>query len=194
MKKFAILQFIVTIIVIAVSLVSCATTKTFITETHGDIQLLNYDGQPIRVWNNSMIESETTSIVSIMGSTASSTYDAQRGFKLSGALNFKDEDGICHFINGGIIIIDNLYSVTKPSDGDTYNDSDTDSQTNDQFKKLKVDYLLCKAQIESNKERMKTIEKNGDEYKVLVEQNKRMRGKMVELQRSAYDKGYGDLE
>lgn len=173
MKKFIV--FIITAIMLMVT--SCATT--YVSQTYGDVSLLNYSGESIRKYDNAVIDTETTTTDGISYVSKNGTY----GIKAGGALNFRDNDGEYHYISGGIIIIDNLHSKTAKV-----------IEKKEKFNEIKKNYALCKAQIDENNKRIRKLKRGTEEYNVLSDQNKAMKEKMKKLQQDAYKLGYNRFQ
>ena len=184
MKKFIV--FIITAIMLMAT--SCATT--YISQTYGDISLLNYSGEPIRKYDNAVIDTETTTTDGIAYVSKNGTY----GIKAGGALNFRDNDGEYHYINGGIIIIDNLHSKTASYSGSGKVNADEVIEKEEKFNEIKKNYALCKAQIDENNKRIRKLKRGTEEYNVLSDQNKAMKEKMKKLQQDAYKLGYDHFQ
>lgn len=83
---------------------SCGVSRTLI--TYGDISVLGYDGKAVRQWDNCTMDTET-----IDGSYVTKTHAIKEG----GGLLFTDDSGESHYINGGIIIVDNIRTTENGS-------------------------------------------------------------------------------
>lgn len=88
-----------------VTLTSCGVVSKYV---YGDISLMDDNGQIIRKYDNSVLQYEEMDIAT--GKKTSSSYSIKYG----GGLLFSDSDGETHYINGGIIIVDNIRNLSKP--------------------------------------------------------------------------------
>ena len=92
----------ITPFILLIILTSCGVTKV---ASYGDVSLLNTNGEVIQKWENSTLGAET--------------YDNYTGQQISysqplknSGLNFTDKDGETHYISGGIIIVDNIRTIS----------------------------------------------------------------------------------
>lgn len=180
MKKF--------IVFLLASILLCSCATTFVTQTYGDISLLNNNGETIKKWDNSVLE--TTRAVASTGAYAEAT--ELNGFKASGAVNFKDKNGEYHWVSGGIIIIDNLRTRTASVDGVSALSADRIINREERYAEMKAEFLRCKAQVEENNKKLKRAGIGKSEHNTLTEQNKKMKSKMSDLQDEAYELGFGE--
>jgi len=96
--------FIATFITL-VTLTSCGVASKYV---YGDISLMDDNGQTIRQYDNSVLQYEEMDLAT--GKKTSSSYSIKYG----GGLLFSDSAGETHYINGGIIIVDNIRNLSKP--------------------------------------------------------------------------------
>lgn len=185
MKKF--------IVFLLASILLCSCATTFVSQTYGDISLLNLNGETIRKWDNSVIESEKTTKQTdfYTGITYTDT-DKTNGIKEGGAINFRDENGIYHYVSGGIIIIDNLRAKTASLAGTSSLSVDKLVNREERYAEMKAEFLRCKAQVEENNKKLKRAGIGKSEHNALTEQNKKMKSKMSDLQDEAYELGFGE--
>lgn len=155
--------------ILLIILTSCGVTKV---ASYGDVSLLNTNGEVIQKWENSTLGAET--------------YDNYTGQQISysqplknSGLNFTDKDGEGHYISGGIIIVDNIRTINKPtpviqeSDNDLTSDNNLTSEYENLKKQFseKSKYLkqnkgkLSDAEVKLIKSEMKTIMKRIQEIK-----------------------------
>lgn len=92
-------------VLLMVILSSCGVTQY--TTTQGDITLLNNNGEVVRQWEESTMGVEVT--YTSLGYTSSYS---SKALKNSG-LSFTDKNGESHYISGGIIIVDNIKTITE---------------------------------------------------------------------------------
>lgn len=158
MKKFIVL------IIMAFALCSCATYATY-----GDIALLNNNGETIQRWDNAIIDKDSPTEIT-------------RGIKAGGALNFQDEDGVYHYINGGIIIVDNLtQKAITYAERQEYNSRD--------LKTIIEEYNAIKLQVTQKESELKTLPKNSEEYRERKAEITRLKRQMDELAKKGYTMG-----
>ena len=143
--------------ILLIILTSCGVTKI---TSYGDVSLLNTNGEMIQKWENSTLSSET--------------YDNSTGQQISyslplknGGLNFTDKDGETHYISGGIIIVNNIRTISQSTPVIQESDNDLTSEyenLNEQYSE-KEKYLkqnkgkLSDTEVKSIKSEMKTIMK-----------------------------------
>ena len=141
--------------ILLIILTSCGVTKI---TSYGDVSLLNTNGEMIQKWENSTLSSET--------------YDNSTGQQISyslplknGGLNFTDKDGETHYISGGIIIVNNIRTISQSTPVIQESDNDLTSEyenLNEQYSE-KEKYLkqnkgkLSDTEVKSIKSEMKTI-------------------------------------
>ena len=104
MKKFIML-------VIVILSTSCSTIVKYY--TFGDITRKDYNGNVIETWEHATIE------VSYSDSQTTGTFNPRGN---NGVLNFYDADGKYHYIQGGIISIDNIQKIQYIGDYKQTND------------------------------------------------------------------------
>lgn len=159
----------ITPFILLIILTSCGVTKV---ASYGDVSLLNTNGEVIQKWENSTLGAET--------------YDNYTGQQISysqplknSGLNFTDKDGEGHYISGGIIIVDNIRTISKPTpviqeyDNDLTSDNNLTSEYENLKKQFseKSKYLkqnkgkLSDAEVKLIKSEMKTIMKRIQEIK-----------------------------
>ena len=159
----------ITPFILLIILTSCGVTKV---ASYGDVSLLNTNGEVIQKWENSTLGAET--------------YDNYTGQQISysqplknSGLSFTDKDGEGHYISGGIIIVDNIRTISKPtpviqeSDNDLTSDNNLTSEYENLKKQFseKSKYLkqnkgkLSDAEVKFIKSEMKTIMKRIQEIK-----------------------------
>ena len=119
------------IVFATITISSCGVSKTII--TYGDISILGYDGKTVRKWDNCTMDTET-----IDGSYVSKTHAIKEG----GGLLFTDDIGESHYINGGIIVVDNIRSTR------VYNKEDQDTNY---YINLETEYKQLKKQYYHNR-------------------------------------------
>ena len=145
----------ITPFILLIILTSCGVTKV---TSYGDVSLLNTNGEIIQKWDSSTLGSET--------------YDNSTGQQISyslplknGGLNFTDKDGESHYISGGIIIVDNIRTISQSTPVIQESDNDLTSeyenpkeQYSEKRKYLKQNKgKLSDAEVKSIKSEMKTI-------------------------------------
>lgn len=102
MKKSIIIAFVV--------LVFSSCSVTYSTSVKGDITWMNAEGQVVEKWNSAEIQSEIVDYT--MGTkTTRKTFPYKNG----GWLEFSTSNNEKVSINGGLIKISNIYSITKSS-------------------------------------------------------------------------------
>lgn len=167
---------IVSLIVSALALCSCGTT--YLAETYGDITLMDCNGQTIREWNGSVIESR----VIVENYSSTSTTEKTYGIKEGGALNFKDKDGVYHYVSGGIIIVDNL----KEKKHNVYAEREANRVA--ELEAVKKLYATITTQIEENKKEFARLKKSDDMTDIqkipqLIEQTTDLNRQLEELRK-----------
>ena len=153
--------------ILLIILTSCGVTKV---TTYGDVSLLNNNGEIIQKWNSSTLSSETY----YAGEQLSYSFPLKNG-----GLNFTDKDGEGHYISGGIIIVDNIRTISQstPVIQESDNDLTSDNNLTAEYENLKKQYSekrkylkqnkgkLSDAEVKSIKSEMKTIMKRIQEIK-----------------------------
>ena len=152
--------------ILLIILTSCGVTKV---TSYGDVSLLNTNGEVIQKWDSSTLSSET--------------YDNYTGEQISysqplknSGLNFTDKDGESHYISGGIIIVNNIRTISQSTPVIQKSDNDLTSE----YENLKEQYSekkkylkqnkgkLSDAEVKSIKSEMKTIMKRIQEIKNIL--------------------------
>ena len=136
--------------ILLIILTSCGVTKI---TSYGDVSLLNTNGETIQKWENSTLSSET--------------YDNYTGQQISyslplknGGLNFTDKDGEAHYISGGIIIVDNIRTISKPTPviQESDNDLTSDNNLTSEYENLKKQFSEKSKYLKQNKGKLSDAE------------------------------------
>ena len=130
--------------ILLIILTSCGVTNV---TSSGDVSLLNTNGEMIQKWENSTLGSET--------------YDNYTGQQISysqplknSGLNFTDKDGEYHYISGGIIIVDNIRTISQSTPVIQESDNDLTSE----YENLKEQYSEKKKYLKQNKGKLSDTE------------------------------------
>ena len=136
--------------ILLIILTSCGVTKIV---SYGDVSLLNTNGEVIQKWDSSTLSSET--------------YDNYTGQQISyslplknGGLNFTDKDGEAHYISGGIIIVDNIRTISQstPVIQESGNDLTSDNDLTSEYENLNEQYSEKEKYLKQNKGKLSDTE------------------------------------
>ena len=136
--------------ILLIILTSCGVTKIV---SYGDVSLLNTNGEVIQKWDSSTLSSET--------------YDNYTGEQISyslplknGGLNFTDKDGEAHYISGGIIIVDNIRTISQstPVIQESGNDLTSDNDLTSEYENLNEQYSEKEKYLKQNKGKLSDTE------------------------------------
>ena len=150
------------------NVVSCGVTNV---TSYGDVSLLNTNGEMIQKWENSTLSSET--------------YDNSTGQQISysqplknSGLNFTDKDGESHYISGGIIIVDNIRTISQSTPVIQKSDNDLTSE----YENLKEQYSEKKKYLKQNKGKL-----SDTEVKSIKSEMKTIMRRIQEIENTFYD-------
>ena len=152
MKKFIIFVFII-----------IATSCSVVRETYvtiGDITRKDYNGVVIDSWEGATIESETYMTDAYYGTIKANQGNFNGN---NGVLNFFDANGEYHYIQGGIISIDNIKTIKYVDGKRVASDNTKDAEK----MALIQDYKNVLKKIEYHRNQLKHFRKNSIEYKRL---------------------------
>ena len=157
MKRFFILCFM------AFVMCSCGVSYVY----QGNITLLTENGNIVEQWDNAVIQ---------QGDTYNGSYNTP--YK-NGGVEFTDAQGERTYINGGIIIIKKIESVSLSNNSLT-----TDEEL--------IEYNILQTELKSCKDKLKSLNKKSEEYSVIQKQMKQIRAKMVDIENKLYNVYVGD--
>lgn len=152
MKKFFILCFMAFVIC------SCGVSYVY----QGNITLLTENGDIVEQWDNAVIQ---------QGDTYNGSYNTP--YK-NGGVEFTDAQGERIYINGGIIIIKKIESVSLSNNSLT-----TDEE-------LIIEYNVLQTDLKTYKDKLQTLNKKSEEYSVIQKQMKQIRTKMADIENKLY--------
>lgn len=159
--------------ILLIILTSCGVTNV---TSYGDVSLLNINGEVIQKWENSTLGSET--------------YDNSTGQQISyslplknGGLNFTDKDGESHYISGGIIIVNNIRTISQSTPVIQKSDNDLTSE----YENLKEQYSEKKKYLKQNKGKL-----SDTEVKSIKSEMKTIMRRIQEIENTFYDISNGN--
>ena len=136
--------------ILLVIFTSCGVTNVI---SYGDVSLLNTNGEMIQKWESSTLSTEIYD--NYTGQQISYSYP----LKNSG-LNFTDKDGETHYISGGIIIVDNIRTISKPTPviQESDNDLTSDNNLTSEYENLKKQFSEKRQYLKNNKGKLSDTE------------------------------------
>ena len=164
-------------ILLMVILSSCGVTQY---TTYADITLLNNNGEVIRQWDNSALQSTTVY-------SSGDRYTHGDPLKNSG-LNFTDKDGETHYISGGIIIVDNIKTCREITEEEIQKEIEHDMKSTVSKDDLIVKYNEAKRQYNVKKTYLRTNKSNltKEQISIFEGELKNLRKYMSQLQTEIY--------
>lgn len=145
------------IYIIAIAICACACSpKNYTTYTYGDIYLLNNSGDKIYEWDNSTMEINTVSTDGVSYYKENKTVAIKDG----GGLLFSDKYGETHYVNGGIIIVDNIRSSSKEPQSVQKDKNDIEREKEGTIN----EYKRLKGELKNHKAKVKKVSKDSEEY------------------------------
>jgi hypothetical protein len=157
-------------VLMVLSIASCSTF-TKVTTLEGSITVFNAScNDVIRKYNNIVIEEVTQ----VFDNNGNLLYTKNDNALKSFGLNFYDKEKDNFVLISSTIpyIIEYNSSSTEKSSSDIKQDNLSTAES------IKVKYINYQKQVDENKKKMKSLDKKSAEYKIMKEQNDKLRSEM----------------